>query len=96
MNHLRAQEGQGSARQSYKRAGAMRCVRQGEEVEVHLPGDQARLVEATDTQLGHYGNGRTLSLLQLLVASHGQGCHPSRSEVPAMRQAERTGYRSEA
>lgn len=42
----------------------MSCVRQGEEVEVPPPGDKARMVEATHAQLGHYGNGRTLSLLQ--------------------------------
>jgi len=44
--------------------GAMRCCRHGEVLEVPPPEERGALVEKAHAQLGHYGGGRTLSLLQ--------------------------------
>jgi len=42
----------------------MRCRRHGEVLEVPPPEERGALVEKAHAQLGHFGGGRTLSLLQ--------------------------------
>jgi len=64
LQRIRADPAASDGERYYWLGGAMRFTRHGEVVEVPPPEDRERLVTQSHAQLGHYGAGRTLSLLQ--------------------------------
>jgi len=64
LQRLKLQEGRGEREQFFWKGSSLSVSRHGEELQVPPPEERKNLVELGHSQLGHFGGGRTLSLLQ--------------------------------